>query len=72
MIANTPSSSIQALNKESLGATSPLFPNLNQVDMDLLPHEGSASSNETDGDQNGERPGPLFPFWKFGRAAMRD
>ncbi len=65
-IADAPSST-QALNTESVGATPPLFPSLNQVDVDFTPRVGSASHNETDGDRNGERPGRFFPFWNLGR-----
>jgi hypothetical protein len=66
MIADAPSS-IQALHTEAVGATSPFFPSLNQVDVDLTPRVGSASRNETESDPNGKRPGPSFPFWNFGR-----
>lgn len=64
MIVDAPSST-QALHTESAGATSPLFPSLNQVDVDLTPRVGSRT--EIVSDPDGERPGPLFPLWNFGR-----
>jgi hypothetical protein len=66
MIVDAPSSN-QALHTESAVATSPSFPSLDQVDVDLTPRIGRDSRTETDSAPDTKRPGPLFPFWNFGR-----
>ena len=59
-IINTP-----LTNQPHAEAVSPSLLSLDPVEMDVTPRIGSASRTETD--RGPDRPGPLFPFWNFGR-----
>lgn len=56
----------QPLPTETAGTVSPSFSSLDPVDVDVTPRIGSAISRTETG-RGPDRPGPLFPFWNFGR-----